>query len=368
MLNSQEAPASFSIEVRQWDQDPYLVGPTVSVAADGKVTAGDRMLGEVPLGEWVHVDIAFALGEGAAKTYEFTLRVPGREPIVAEIPFRSPGFESVTWLGIMSNSNAEAVFYLDNLKLGAAEELEQPPKRKPRPPLPAHREPANDQMLLGHWKFDEGEGYIAGDSSGNQNDGEVWTRWAKGDFGHAVFCDAAAATVEVPDNATLRFGKSDFSIDLWIYPTQLSIDSQDARRRFMEKSRFPDAWWNLNITADGKPFLEMRDENKVSCAPRPDGAIPENAWSHLAVVADRAQGKIRYYLNGKLDSARDIPSGFTGSLDVDGDLSIGSRWQPFVGMLDEVKIFRKALTEDEIRASYEKEKGRRGRAGYEIVE
>jgi hypothetical protein len=106
----------------------------------------------------------------------------------------------------------------------------------------------------------------------------------------------------------------------------------------------------------------------VSCAPRPDGAIPENAWSHFAVVADRTQGKIRYYLNGKLDSAGGIPPGFTGSLDVDGDLSIGSRWQPFLGMLDEVKIFRRALTEDEIRASYEKEKGRRGQAGYEIIE
>ena len=109
--------------------------------------------------------------------------------------------------------------------------------------------------------------------------------------------------------------------------TTLKIDSKDARRRFMSKNNYPNTWWNLNVTPDGTPFLEMVDANKASCTNRPTGTILENAWTHLVVVVDRANAKTRYYFNGKRDSAQDIPSAFTGALDVEvGELSIGSPW------------------------------------------
>ena len=172
-----------------------------------------------------------------------------------------------------------------------------------------------------------------------------------------------------PDDPALHFGTSGFSIELWVCPTMLKIDSKDARRRFMSKDHYPNTWWNLNVTTDGKPFLEMVDANKAGCGNRPTGTIPENAWTHLAVVVDRASAKTKYYFNGKLDSVQDIPPAFTGALDVEGgDLSIGSSWQPFVGLLDEVKIYNRVLTEREIEASYEKEKGNRTDAAYQLVE
>ena len=120
MLNSREMPGAFNIEVRQWDGDPYLVGPTVSVGTDGKVRAGTQEIGTIPAGEWAHVDIRFKLGKDAPKTYRFTLDVPGREPVLAEIPYRSKGFERVTWLGITSSDDADGTYYIDNLMLGPA--------------------------------------------------------------------------------------------------------------------------------------------------------------------------------------------------------------------------------------------------------
>jgi hypothetical protein len=113
----------------------------------------------------------------------------------------------------------------------------------------------------------------------------------------------------------------------------------------------------------------MMDSNRAGCANRPTGTIPENAWTHLVVVVDRAHAKTRYYINGKLDSVQNIPPTFRGSLDVEGgDLSLGSSWQPFVGLLDEVKIYKRVLSESEINASYEKEKGNRSSAAYHLVE
>ena len=371
MLNSQDAPASFYVEARQWDTGSYLVGPTVSVAPDGRVTAGGRDIGAIPLGQWVHVDICVELGEGKPKTYQFTLSAADREPIVAEIPYVNEAFEKITWLGISSNSNAATVFYIDNLKLGTVEQLAKPPKRRRRirPAKRGPREPANDQMLMGHWEFDEANGYVAEDSSGYANDGDVWATWAAGAFGGAIFCDSTSSHVVVPDDPTLQFGTSDFSIELWICPTMLAIESKDARRRFMSKDRYPKTWWNLNITTDGKPFLEMVDANKSGCANRPAGTVPENAWTHLVVVVDRANAKTGYYFNGDLDSVQDIPPGFTGALDVEGgELSIGSEWQPFLGLLDEVKIYKRVLTEGEIKASYEQEKGNRTNTVHRLVE
>ena len=371
MLNSKEKPASFYVEIRQWDVNPYLVGPTVSVAADGTVTAGRQTVGTVPLGEWAHVDIAIELGHGTPKTYQLVLSAPGRTPITTEVPYFSTAFETITWLGISSTSDAETVFYIDNLKLGTAVELEQPPRRKPlaRARKARERKPANPQMLMGHWAFDEADGYLAKDSSGYENDGDVWARWARGSFGSALYCDESANSVSVLDDPTLHFGTSDFSIELWICPTMLAIGVEDARRRFLSKDHYPKTWWNMNLTPEGKPLFEMVDANKVSCYTRPEGTIPENAWTHLAVVVDRTNGKVRYYLNGVLDSTPGIPAEFTGSLDVEGrDLSIGCSWHPFIGLLDELKIYKRALTEAEIKASYEKEKGKRTRAEYDVVE
>lgn len=372
MRNTRGAPASFYVEARQWDVDPYLVGPTLSVASDGKVTAGRKAIATIPLDEWVHVDIRFRLGSGAPKTFRVTLSAPGREPVTAEVPFPSAHFERVTWLGISGTSDAAATFYIDNLRLGTAEELASSPKRRApsRPAVARPPRPANADMLAGSWAFDEMGAYVARDGSGCGNDGDVWAAWAKGDFGCAIFCEPASGHVSIPDHPTLQFGTGDFSVSLWICPTQLAIDSKDPRRRFMSKhAPSNDTWWNLNLTTDGRPFIEMVDAHRATCANRPRGTLPENAWSHLVVVVDRANRKTRYYINGEPDSAPDIPPGFTGALDVaGGDLSIGSSWQPFIGLLDDVRIHRRALTDAEIRADYARGKGGRASAKFEMVE
>ena len=371
MLNRQDAPASFYVELRQYEGSPYVVGPTVSVAPDGKVTASNQEVGTMPLGEWVRVEIAIELGEGAPPTYQLALRVPGREPVLKELPYLNRSFRQIEWLGISSTSVAATVFYIDNLKLGTAEDLATPPPPRPpkrplatRPPLPA-----NPQALAGYWSFDEGDGYTAKDLSGCGNDADVGAGWATGTFGAALLCDPVAHSATIKDDPTLRFGTTDFSLELWLCPTTLTIDSKDPRRRFMSKNAYPTTWWNLNLTPEGKPFLEMVDANKVGCTNRPAGVIPPNAWTHFVVVVERANAKTRYYFNGALDSAQDIPAAFTGALDVEGgDLSIGSSWQPFIGLLNEVKIYRRALAPAEIKASYEKDQGKHSSVAYEAVE
>lgn len=371
MNNSAEAPASFFIELRQMDPGaPYLVGPTVWVAADGEVTASGQKVGTIPLGQWVRVAIEIELGPEAPKTYRLCLNVPEREPVVHQLPYRSDAFRRIDWLGISSTSQNAATFHIDNLQLGTADELAQPPKRRPAARAAARARkrlaaPPNDQQLVGHWTFDKDSGYVVEDHSGYDNQGDLWARLATGSFGTALLCDAGHSHVAVEDHDSLHLGSGDWSIELWICPTQLAIEQSDARRRFLSKSDHPRSWWVMDITPAGQVSLEMADSNRVSRVSRTQAGLAEHAWTHLAVVVDRAQRQVRFYLDGQQDSTHELPAGFTGTLDVPADLTIGSTWQPFIGLLDEVKIFRRALTEAEIKAAYERAKDHRVSAEYQ---
>jgi hypothetical protein len=376
MMNSKDAPASFYVEVRDYGSvQPFAVGPTVSVAADGRMTASGREVGAIPAGEWVHLDIEFELGETAAGTYTLTLKIPGRDPVVSTVPYMNPAFKKVTWFGIASTSQTRTVFYIDNLKCGSPDDLARPPSRKrslaalARKAAAKPAKPLNPQKLVGYWTFDDGPDDVARDSSGTGNDADMMASWAKGAFGMAMCCGPEGCTADVPDDPSLHFGTDSFSIELWLCPARLDIDSKDARRRFMTKSAFPNTWWNLNLTTDGKPFIEMTDSNKAGFGGRPSGSIPARAWSHFAVVVDRAAGKVHYFINGREDSVLDLPATFTGNLDVDGgELKLGGDWQPFHGLLDDVKVYRRALSADDVRASYEQQKPTRASAEHTVVE
>jgi len=222
---------------------------------------------------------------------------------------------------------------------------------------------------MGYWTFDEDDGYVIKDHSGFGNDAESWGRLATGAFGTALLCVPANSHIAVEDNETIQFGTGDFAVELWLCPTMLKIDEADARRRIFSKNGYPQTYFGIDISAAGKVIVELVDGNKVSYRTEQTGAVPENAWTHLAVVVDRTKGQIRYYLNGVLDCTRNLPSSFTGPLDVPGkELTIGSTWHPFIGLLDEVRIFKRALTDAEIQATYEREKGTRTSTEYQVVE
>lgn len=370
MLNSSDAPASFFIEVRQMDTGaPYLVGPTVSVTPDGTVTASGHSIGTIPLGQWVRVSIAMQLGDDGSGEYRLTLHVPGQDPVVHDLPYRNDAFRRIDWLGISSTSQAATVFYIDNLKMGTAQELAQPPRRRPPAPSSARRsppEPGSDPTLVAHWTFEDA-GHLVRDRSGYGNDGDLWARLAVGPFGTALLCDTIHTHMAVEDHESLHFGTGDFSISLWICPTMLAIHQSDARRRFLSKNDHPRTWWVMDITPAGRISLEMADQDRVGCVRRTEAGIPENQWSHLAAVVDRTNGQIRFYLNGQLDSKHDMPPAFRGPLNIPADLTIGSTWQPFIGLLDQIRIFRRCLDESQIRDLFQSERDRRTDATHQIV-
>ena len=206
--------------------------------------------------------------------------------------------------------------------------------------------------LAGYWKFDEGEGSAARDSSGGNHVGKVTDSWTNGSFGTCIRAMGTPAAVTLPDGDYLHLGKGDFTLEMWV-----NLEQHDCR--LMGKEAFPKNWWVINILADGRAELVLgrgkSPEEQVRSASKTP--VPLNAWSHLAYVVDRTNQSVRCFVNGQLEGTTEIPASLSdATFDVKGtDLRIPSAHKSFHGLLDELKIYHRALSDSEIKTSYKQQ-------------
>ena len=105
----------------EWrDNGPYPdnIGPSLAVDAQGNLTASQKPLLQLPLSQWVHIEIDGAVGKDAPKTYTVAVTLPGQQPQQFDsIPNQGNDFRELHWLGFVSMAEQKAVFYVDNLKI-----------------------------------------------------------------------------------------------------------------------------------------------------------------------------------------------------------------------------------------------------------
>jgi hypothetical protein len=202
-----------------------------------------------------------------------------------------------------------------------------------------------DPALVGWWKFDEGAGTTTADSSGNGNDGTLngpveWV--AEGHDGAALAFTGPYNYVLVPNAPSLNMTDA-ITIAAWINP------SWTGNNRILQKSSGGgDNQYRL---------LKEWGDNMVFHLPgvSPDrlefpGCPPAGEWTHLVALYDGS--RMAVYYNGILAGEQDS-SGVIGVSD--GPLFIGTKHQTapagdeFNGMLDDVRIYNRALSESEIR-------------------
>lgn len=350
-----EENAEAQIELRETENArEFPVGPSLRFKGKGQLTVAGREepLAAIPANEWLRVDLIFPLdGSG---DYELRLQVAGeRQQVWQSLPHRSPDFWRCGWAGIIGIGTNKVAFYVDNLKVARIARGTPLPTREVVPKT-SREGPARvpEDGLCSYWRFDEGEGNRAADSSGRDNHGDVAAQWVEGNFGHALsFSGKRGANVVVEDCADVQFGTSNFAILCWVRPQNL--DSPKKYRRLMEKTQFPRTWWNIDLLSDGRVEMEMGDENRNIGTNASNGTIPLNAWTHLAIVVDRADRTTAYYLNGKLDCTNELRPSFNGALDVSGGhLYVGGSHMPFIGLMNEVRVYRRSLTSTEIVGIY----------------
>jgi hypothetical protein len=204
--------------------------------------------------------------------------------------------------------------------------------------------------------FDEGSGRVAKDASGNGNNGELMgsSEWVEGKFGKAVHLHQVPDEfVEVPHSDSLDITKA-ITLELWV-----KVVSMDAHCAFISKA-----------TADqtGAYILHISNNNGFYTAlivfigvqgpwpPPATGTTTIGEWHHFAGSYDGAE--LRIYIDGELQSKANRVLG--GDIDhSDASVVIGrdnrADWtsRSMDCILDEVGIWNRVLSQDEIKEAME---------------
>jgi len=207
-------------------------------------------------------------------------------------------------------------------------------------------ESLRDPSLVGYWKFDEGTGTTAADSSGNGNDGIIngGAVWVRGKFGNALKFDGSTNYVNCSRTSNLDLTDA-VTIEAWIQNITNYGWSQVAGRWHT------DSWkedYALTLRNSGSSwlfqFVITNTSGNLSYVLA--SATPDFNWHHLAGTFDGRYIKI--YFDGQLIGTTDL--GFNQKMATSGkELLMGNLWtQKLNGTIDEVRIYNRALSADEI--------------------
>jgi hypothetical protein len=201
--------------------------------------------------------------------------------------------------------------------------------------------------LIAAYSFNEGTGPSASDRTGKGHAGTIsgaaWT--ALGRYGNALTFDND--WVAVADANDLDF-TTGMTLEAWVYPTASGSGSW---RNVIIKERAGGEVYNLygNADTDAPTAYVVRGAAPgVPLDARGTSSLPLNAWSHLAVTFDNAT--LRIFVNGVQVGTRAVAGPLltsTGTLRIGGNSIWG---EYFAGVIDEVRIYNRALTTTEIQA------------------
>ncbi|MCK4342411.1 MAG: LamG domain-containing protein [Phycisphaerae bacterium] len=197
--------------------------------------------------------------------------------------------------------------------------------------------------LVGYWSFDEGEGGTAYDYSGHGNHGTIQgASWTSGISGSALDFHGWDDYAKVLDSASLRFDDTRaFTLVAWVQ-----------RRDYF--GRQVEYVVNKGIDSIHEEGYALIPGARVKFAVG-DGtnryyvsgySIGFDDWHHVAGVWDH--GTMRLYIDGVDEASADvsITIAYTST-----SLYIGNNyWEDhgFRGLIDEVRIYERALSEDEV--------------------
>jgi hypothetical protein len=198
---------------------------------------------------------------------------------------------------------------------------------------------------VAHWKFDEGSGTTAYDSAGN-NEGTVYgAQWTTGQVDGALDFDGVDDYVDMGDQTKLE-GFSEVSIAAWIYWTGSVYNYFIAGKEGVYKI---DVHWSHIRFVTGNDWA-----GTILTSSEP---IQQNTWYHIAATYD---GAIKHvYINGiKDENSVSTSSGGVGTNTKKftiGVLHTGAWYYYFKGIIDEVAIYNRALSAEEIWQLYQRD-------------
>lgn len=209
---------------------------------------------------------------------------------------------------------------------------------------------AEDAAAVAHYDFDEGVGTVLHDRTGNGNDGRIHrARWVKRGAGFCLAFNGVDSYVDCGAGPTLNLTEAG-SLEVWVYPARrVSAEPGIAGKHFSS--------YLLTYYRNGRCYWYI-----TSGGNNASGLLTTGGWHH--VVGTFAHAELVLYVDGapvgrrtSRYKAADPGKRFLLGC-VMGDPAAAdpayTRTAYFPGMMDEVSVFRRALTAEEVRQRFER--------------
>lgn len=215
------------------------------------------------------------------------------------------------------------------------------------------------QDLIGYWDFNEGAGSVAGDRGLGGNDGILTNMnpssdWVSGKMCGALDFDGADDYVLVSAGGMLDV-TGDMTISLWVKPSVSSSGFHSSWNYFIwhkdpnqsETTKYELGYYNTN-----GPRFKPYNQTGIDFDFSADLFFAANTWYH--VVYRRSGSLLEIYVNGALADSRNDFSGDLRLSGSEGEVRIGGKdgSSGFIGAIDEVRMYNRALDAAEIRRLY----------------
>ena len=221
--------------------------------------------------------------------------------------------------------------------------------------------PPTNLGLVGYWSMNEGTGTVAGDGSGNGNQGVLTggPTWVDGKRGKALNFDGVNDYVNAGSDASLdKIGLGARTVTAWINARSLGEGNFG---RIIDKNQGGAVGWLLYLCNSDSCVNGFRF-NQTTTGTNNDiydarNVLTFNKWIHVAFTYSGTVGTPAiFYIDGKSVTVSTRTTG-DGSLDDDSAnvATIGGSTptdRTFDGLIDEVRVYNRALSATEIQALY----------------
>ena len=201
--------------------------------------------------------------------------------------------------------------------------------------------------LLGYWAFNITSKNLVSDSLGLRL-GEVRGSAFLVDgvspaAGRALLFDGTGI-VDLDTAASLD-GQTDFAVSAFVRPEEYRQDATVISQR--DEQGFDGEYW-LRLGGAGRPEFAVFGDGQFQARVRADGQLPRGQWAHLVGV--RQGTRVSLYVDGVLvaEAEGDFVAPLDGTLQTSIGADLRNTGNEFLGAIDEVRIYSRALSAAEV--------------------